>query len=147
MLPVVDGEGKSVRVIAGNLLGARSPVKTASDTIFADAALAPGAALPLDADHEERAIYIVAGEIEIAGDRFAAGRLLVFRPGDRITATAVTQARLAVVGGGAMDGPRHIWWNFVSSRKERIEEAKAAWRAGRFDKVAGDEVEFIPLPE
>jgi redox-sensitive bicupin YhaK (pirin superfamily) len=146
-LPIVNGEGKHVRVVAGNLLGARSPVTTASETLFADVTLAPGAAFPLDADAEERAIYISSGEIEIAGDPFAAGRLLVFRPGDRITVKALTEARLAVVGGAAMDGPRHIWWNFVSSRKERIEQAKADWRAGRFGKVPGDEAEFIPLPE
>jgi redox-sensitive bicupin YhaK (pirin superfamily) len=146
-LPVVNGEGKTVRVIAGNVLGARSPVATSSDTLFADVALTPGATFPLDADYEERAVYVTSGEIEIAGDRFAEGRLLVFRPGDRITVKAVTQARLAVVGGAAMDGPRHIWWNFVSSRKERIDQAKADWRAGRFGKVPGDEAEFIPLPE
>ena len=93
------------------------------------------------------AIYIVAGEIDIAGDRFAAGRLLVFRPGDRITVTAVTPSRIAVIGGEPLDGPRHVWWNFVSSRKERIEQAKNEWRQGSFQGVPGDEIEFIPLPE
>jgi len=88
----------------------------------------------------------VSGEVDIAGDRFEAGRLLVFKPGDRITVTALTPARLAVVGGAAMDGPRHIWWNFVSSRQDRIEQAKADWKAGRFDAVPG-ESDFIPLPE
>ena len=92
-------------------------------------------------------LYIVAGEIEIAGDRFAPGQLLVFRPGDRLTVAATTDARVVVVGGAVMDGPRHIWWNFVSSRKERIEQAKADWKAGHFDKVPGDEIEFIPLPD
>ena len=144
---MVNGEGKNVRVIAGTLLGARSPLKTAWDTIFADVTLAPGAAFPLDADYEERAIYVVSGEIEIAGDRFAAGRLLVFRPGDRITVKALTDARLALVGGAAMDGPRHIWWNFVSSRKERIDQAKADWRAGRFEKIPGDEDRVHPAAE
>jgi redox-sensitive bicupin YhaK (pirin superfamily) len=146
-LPLVDGEGKSVRVIAGSLFGARSPLATAWDTIFADVTLAPGAVFPVDADYEERAIYIVSGEVDVAGDRFEAGRLLVFKPGDRITVKAVTDARLVLVGGAAMDGPRHIWWNFVSSRKERIDQAKADWRAGHFGKVPGDEIEFIPLPE
>jgi redox-sensitive bicupin YhaK (pirin superfamily) len=74
-------------------------------------------------------------------------RLLVLRPGDRIAARAVSDAHVVVVGGAAMDGPRHIWWNFVSSRKERIEMAKAEWKAGRFDTVPGDAEEFIPLPE
>ena len=107
----------------------------------------PGAALPVDPDTEERAIYLVSGEVDIAGDRFAAGRLLIFRPGDRVQVTALSDARLVLLGGAAMDGPRHIWWNFVSSRKERIEQAKADWKAARFDTVPGDDKEFIPLPE
>jgi redox-sensitive bicupin YhaK (pirin superfamily) len=145
-LPVVMGDGKTVRIIAGSLFGKTSPVTTGWETLFADVALEPGARLPLDAETEERAIYLVSGEIDIAGDRFSDGRLLVFRAGDRITITAVTPARLAVLGGATMDGPRHIWWNFVSSRKERIDQAKADWKAGRFDAVPG-ESEFIPLPE
>ena len=96
---------------------------------------------------EERALYIVSGEVEIAGERFDAGRLLILRPGDAITVTAVNEAHVVLLGGAAMDGPRHIWWNFVSSRKERIEQAKADWKLARFDTVPGDETEFIPLPE
>lgn len=145
-LPVVTGDGKTVRIVAGSLFGATSPVATGWETLFADVALDAGAKLPLDPDTEERAIYLVSGEADIAGDRFADGRLLVFRPGDRITITAVTPCRLVIVGGATMDGPRHIWWNFVSSRKERIDQAKADWKAGRFDAVPGDS-EFIPLPE
>jgi len=109
--------------------------------------LAAGAVLPIDAATEERAVYLISGEVDIAGDRFAAGRLLVFRPGDPITLTAVSDARLVLLGGASMDGPRHIWWNFVSSRKERIEQAKADWKLARFDTVPGDDKEFIPLPE
>jgi redox-sensitive bicupin YhaK (pirin superfamily) len=146
-LPIVAGDGKIVRVVIGSLYGKRSPVPTLSDTIFADAALTPGATLPIDAQAQERALYVVAGEIDIAGDRFAAGRLLVFRPGDPMMVTAASEARVILVGGAAMDGPRHIWWNFVSSRKERIEQAKADWKLARFDTVPGDETEFIPLPE
>ena len=144
-LPVVDGEGKTVRVIAGALYGARSPVATTWDTVFADVRLARGTSLPLDSTYEERAIYLIDGEITLQGDRFSAGRLLVFRPGDRITIEAVSDAHLVIVGGAAMDGPRYIWWNFVSSRKERIEQAKADWKEARFSMVAGDS-EFIPLP-
>ncbi len=99
------------------------------------------------AGHEERAIYVIDGEIDIGGDRFERDRLLVFRPGDPVTLRAVTDTHLMILGGAAMDGPRHIWWNFVSSRKERIEQAKAEWAAGHFGKVPGDEIEFIPLPE
>ena len=145
-LPVESHEGKTVRVVTGRFLGLTSPVVTGWDTLMADVTLAAGAGLPLDPDAEERAVYIVSGEVEIAGDRFEAGRLLVFKPGDRITVTATSAARLAVVGGAAMDGPRHVWWNFVSSRKERIEQAKADWKAGRFEAVPG-ETEFIPIPE
>jgi redox-sensitive bicupin YhaK (pirin superfamily) len=145
--PVVRDGGADVHVVLGELYGKRSPVATTSDTIFADVTLKAGASLPLDAAHEERAIYIVDGEIDIAGDRFDHARLLVFRPGDRVTISAVADSHLVIVGGAAMDGPRHIWWNFVSSRKDRIEAAKADWQAGHFGKVPGDEIEFIPLPQ
>ena len=107
----------------------------------------PGASAPLDADHEERAIYVTEGEIEIAGDTFEAPRLLIFRPGDRITVKATRPSRLMFLGGAALEGPRYLWWNFVSSRKERIEEAKEEWKTGRFAPIPGDEKEFIPLPE
>ncbi|WP_158045269.1 pirin family protein [Skermanella pratensis] len=145
-LPVIEGEGKRVRVIAGSLYGAASPVATLTETFYADAALDAGAGIPLPGDQEERAVYVVQGRIEIAGDRFEPGQLLVFRPGDQITITALEPARLMLLGGAAMDGPRHIWWNFVSSSKDRIEQAKADWKAGRFGAVP-DDSEFIPLPE
>jgi redox-sensitive bicupin YhaK (pirin superfamily) len=146
-LPLISDAGKTVRVITGSAYGQRSPVPTLTDTLFADVKLSAGATLPIDADTEERAIYLIAGEVDIAGDRYSAGRLLIFRPGDRITVTAVGDAHLVLLGGATMDGPRHIWWNFVSSRKERIEQAKADWKSARFDRVPGDEAEFIPLPE
>jgi redox-sensitive bicupin YhaK (pirin superfamily) len=146
-LPVVRDRGKTVQVVAGSLYGARSPVATASETVFADVALETGSVLPLDAAYEERAIYVLDGEIDIAGDRFGGDRLLVFRPGDRIAVKAVSDAHLVILGGAAMDGPRHVWWNFVSSRMERIDQAKAEWTAGHFGKVPGDELEFIPLPD
>jgi redox-sensitive bicupin YhaK (pirin superfamily) len=145
-LPVLSGPGTTVRLIAGEAFGARSPVETPMAMIYADVSLESGASVPFDADHDERAIYTVSGEIDIAGDRFGPGQLLVFRPGDRITVTAASAARLMFLGGEPMDGPRYIWWNFVSSRKERIEQAKADWSVGRFDSVPG-ESEFIPLPE
>lgn len=145
-LPLVRAADVTARIVAGSAFGARSDVATASDTLFVDVTLRAGAAIPLDADYEERAVYIVDGEVEIAGDRFDPQRLLVFRPGDRITIRAVQESRMAILGGATMDGPRHIWWNFVSSRKERIDEAKADWKAARFPLVPGDETEFIPLP-
>jgi redox-sensitive bicupin YhaK (pirin superfamily) len=146
-LPIVNAEGANVRIVAGTLFGQRSPVSTLSETLFADATLALGATLPFDAQAEERALYIVSGEVDISGDRFGAGQLLVFRPGDPITMTAGSEARVVLIGGAAMEGPRYIWWNFVSSRKERIEQAKSEWKERRFDIVPGDETEFIPLPE
>lgn len=145
-LPVVSDSGVEARVIAGSAFGKRSAVGMQSEWFYAEVLLDAGASAPLDPDYEERAIYVVDGEIEIAGDRFAGPRLLVFRPGDRITVGAVTPARLMFLGGSAMEGARYIWWNFVSSRKERIEQAKADWRAGRFAPVPG-ETEFIPLPD
>jgi redox-sensitive bicupin YhaK (pirin superfamily) len=146
-MPVLTGDGMSVRVIAGSILGASSPVRTSSPMFYADVSLPAGGSFPLDPDYDERGIYTVAGEIEIAGDAFRSGQLLVFRPGDRITVRAVSDARFMILGGEPMDGPRFIWWNFVSSRKDRIEQAKADWRGARFDTVPGDETEFIPLPD
>jgi redox-sensitive bicupin YhaK (pirin superfamily) len=145
-LPLIDGEGKRVRLIMGSLYGRGAATPFPHDCFYAEAVLAPGAVLPLDPAYDERAVYVVAGEIDVAGDVFGAGRLLVFKPGDRISILAQTQARLMMLGGEPMDGPRHIWWNFVSSRKERIDQAKAEWKSGRFDSVPG-ETEFIPLPE
>jgi redox-sensitive bicupin YhaK (pirin superfamily) len=145
-LPVIADSGVKARLIAGEAFGGRSPVETPMAMIYADVALDAGATAPFDAAYEERGIYTVSGEIEIAGDRFGAGQLLVFKPGDRITVRAVTPARMMFLGGAPMDGPRYIWWNFVSSRQDRIEQAKADWSEARFDSVPG-ETEFAPLPE
>ena len=116
--------------------------------MFADVVLKAGATLPLDADHEERAIYVLDGEIDIAGDRFGPQTPAGVQARRRASRSARSPTRISsIVGGAPMDGPRHIWWNFVSSRKDRIEQAKAEWTAGHFGKVPGDEIEFIPLPE
>ena len=146
-IPELREDGMMLRVVAGTLHGLRSPVVTSWETLFADVRLNAGATLPLGAEHEERAIYGLSGEIEIGGTRHGSERLLVLRPGDPITIRAASDAHFVIVGGATMDGPRHIWWNFVSSRKDRIEAAKADWKAGRFDLVPGDTAEFIPLPE
>ena len=120
-----------------------------SPLFYADAALAAGGVLPMPDGHVERAAYVLDGEVEVAGDSFEPGRMLVFRAGDRLALRAAGPrgARVLLLGGAAMDGPRHLFWNFVSSSRERIEQAKAEWKAGRFGKVPGDEKEFIPLPE
>jgi redox-sensitive bicupin YhaK (pirin superfamily) len=146
-LPRISADGKTVRVIVGTLYGKTSPAALPHPAFYAEAVLAPGAVLPLDPDYDERGIYIASGEIDIAGETFSTGRLLVFRPGDRISILALSQARLMLLGGEPMDGPRHIWWNFVSSSKDRIDAAKADWKAGRFSPVPGDAEEFIPLPD
>lgn len=145
-LPFLDGEGKEVRLIAGSLFGKTSPVKTFSDMFYADAKLEAGAALTLPADFDERAIAVVTGEIDLRGDRQKEGALLIFKPGEAIHFTAVTPSRVMLLGGEPMDSRRYIWWNFVSSSKERLEQAKQDWKEGRFAKVPG-ETEFIPLPE
>jgi redox-sensitive bicupin YhaK (pirin superfamily) len=146
-IPELRENGLHLRVIAGTVQGLRSPVATLWETVFAQAHLKAGTVLPLGAEYEERALYVITGEIEIAGDRHEPERLLVLKPGDSIDVKAVSDSHVILVGGAAMDGPRHIWWNFVSSRKDRIEAAKADWKAGRFDLVPGDTTEFIPLPD
>lgn len=147
VLPVMADAGVHLRLIAGEGWGLRSPVATQSPLFYADADLAPGARLPLPDQHEERGAYIVRGAIEVAGTRFEAGHMLVFRAGDQLALTAGEEgARLLMLGGAVMDGPRHMFWNFVSSSRERIEQAKADWKAGRFATVPGDDKEFIPLP-
>jgi hypothetical protein len=145
-LPTLDGDGVRLRVIAGALHGARSPVRVFSETIYADAAIEAGARLEVPAEQEERAAYVVDGAVEESGASFAAGQLLVFRPGAPVVLRATSAARVLVLGGAPMDGPRHIWWNFVGSSAERIDQAAADWKAGRFAPVPG-ETERIPLPD
>jgi redox-sensitive bicupin YhaK (pirin superfamily) len=144
-LPVVDDGGVQARVIAGAAYGQQSPVGMLSEWFYVELVMDAGASAPLDPAYEERAVYVVAGEVDIAGDKFAGPSLLVFRPGDRVTLTALAPVRAMLLGGAAMEGPRHIWWNFVSSTRERIEQAKEDWKLGRFPVVPG-ETEFVPLP-
>lgn len=146
-MPLIDIAGATGRVVIGDFAGLRSPVKTFTDTLYADLSLTPGAKFPFPADHEERAIYILSGSLEVAGDVFAADQLLAFRAGDDITLKGgVDGCHIMLFGGAALNSRRYIWWNFVSSSKERIEQAKEEWRTGRFDIVPGDEDEFVPLP-
>ncbi|PBB98492.1 pirin family protein [Mesorhizobium sp. WSM3862] len=146
-LPEIDAEGVSGRVVIGEFSGLRSPVATASETLYADLRLAAGASVKIPGDAEERAIYTLEGEVSIAGDRFPAERLLVFKPGEEIVVSSERGAHFMLFGGASLGSKRYIWWNFVSSSKERIEQAKEEWKTGRFDIVPGDEEEFIPLPE
>jgi redox-sensitive bicupin YhaK (pirin superfamily) len=146
-LPLLDFDGVSGRVVIGAFEGQRAAVTTKSDTLYVDLQLKAGAKVRIPADAEERAIYLLSGEVEIAGDRFAPDQLLVFRPGDEIVVSSERGAHFMLFGGAALGSQRYIWWNFVSSSRERIEQAKEEWRTGRFDIVPGDAEEFIPLPE
>lgn len=145
-LPVWSRDGCRVMLIAGSGWGERSPVRVYSPTLCADATLEAGATLTIEAEHEERALYPVSGAITVGGTRFGIGQMVVLQPGAHVAVEADHGARVIAIGGAALDGPRHLWWNFVSSRVDRIEQAKADWAAGRFAKVAGDDT-FIPLPE
>ena len=148
-LPVFEGDGKRVRLVAGSLYGSRSPVRTTSEMFYADALLAPDAVIEVPAEQVERAAYVVEGSVELLPERevYVAGQLLIFRPGAEVLlrGAAARPARLMLLGGEPLEGPRHIWWNFVSSSPERIEQAKLDWREGRFAPVPG-ETESIPLP-
>ena len=150
-LPVLDDNGAQARLILGTAWGEQSPVTMQSEVFYADVTLAPYAQFPLPDNHEDRGIHIVQGSVEIAGDVFEAGRMMIFRPGDRLSVRAGPQgARLMALGGETLNGPRYIWWNFVSSSTDRIQEAKDAWKAadwhdGPFKLPPGDEKEFIPI--
>ncbi|MEM1360210.1 MAG: pirin family protein [Pseudomonadota bacterium] len=152
-LPVIEAEGKTVRLILGDAYGEHAPVKTSSEMFYADVELQPGAGLPLPDNHEDRGVYVSQGSIKVGSDEFEMGQMMVFRPGDKVSLHAgPAGARLMLLGGATMEGPRYIWWNFVASSQERIEEAKESWRQGdwqngRFHLPPGDDQEFIPLPD
>jgi redox-sensitive bicupin YhaK (pirin superfamily) len=147
-LPLVDEAGLSLRLIAGEGWGLQAPVEVSSPLFYADAVLLPGARLPLPDQHEERGAYVVEGSVEVAGVTFEAGRMLVFRAGDSLALTAGPRgARVLMLGGAVMDGPRYLYWNFVASSREKLEQAKADWKGGHFPTVPGDDKEFIPLPD
>jgi redox-sensitive bicupin YhaK (pirin superfamily) len=146
-LPEFDAGGVTGRIVIGAFDGLKSPVNAYSDTLYADIRLDPGASVKIPAEAEERAIYTLDGDVVISGDVFPAERLLVFKPGDEIVVSSGSGAHFMLVGGASLGSKRYIWWNFVSSSKERIEQAKQEWKTGRFDIVPGDDKEFIPLPE
>lgn len=145
-VPQVDLGGTQLAVIAGEAFAARSPVPVAWPTLYVAATLAPGGDMPLDTEHEERAVYCVEGRLEVDGTPLASGEMAVLAAGATVRVKAPERARAMLVGGARMDGPRFIWWNFVSSSRERIEAASIEWREDRFPQVPG-ETERIPLPE
>lgn len=146
-LPTFDEPGVSGRLILGEFLGVRSPVATQWPALYVDVRMKPGAKLGVPATTEERAIYTLAGQVEIGGVRFPSQRMLVLRPGDEVTVVAHDEVRLMILGGAVMDGPRYIYWNFVSSSKERLLQAKEDWRNRRFPIIPSDANEFVPLPD
>ncbi len=146
-LPVVEGVLARARVVMGSLWGETSPVTCHSPTIYADIHLAAGGAMPVDPEAEERGLYVAEGEASLDRLPLALGTLYVLRPGVRATLRSEQGGHVMLCGGAPLDGPRHVWWNFVSSRRERIRDARQDWKEGRFALPPDDDGEFIPLPE
>ena len=146
-LPLVEDGCASARVIMGTLWGKTAPTTQHSPTIYAEVLLAPGGALPIEAEAEERAVMLVGGEATLDGQPLILFTLAVLAPGAILRLSSERGARVMLLGGAALGSQRHVWWNFVSSSRERIKQARADWTAGRFPTVPGDEDEFIPLPQ
>jgi redox-sensitive bicupin YhaK (pirin superfamily) len=146
-LPLIEAGGASARVIMGELWGERAPTTCHAETIYAEIVLQAGAAIPIDAAADERAVMLVGGDAAIDGEALALYALAVLAPGARLTLSSASGGRVMLLGGEAFTSPRHVWWNFVSSSRERINQAKTDWKQGRFATIPGDSDEFIPLPE
>lgn len=148
-LPEIEGEGKTVKLIAGALFGEKSPVETASAMFYADVQIKKGAKISVPNEYEERAVYIVEGSLELSSssEKFNAGQLLILKPGEEIVFSSdLENSRIMLLGGEPMSEKRFIWWNFVSSSHDRINQAKEDWKNGKFAPVP-EETEFIPLPD
>jgi len=146
-LPVIDANGVKARVVMGSLWGETAPTTCHAETIYADMLLEAGGSIPIDAGADERALYVALGEASLDGMRLEPQVLYVLKPGISATLRSETGGRVMLCGGEAFASPRHVWWNFVSSSRDRINEAKRAWTAGDFPRVPGDEKEWIPIPE
>lgn len=146
-LPMFARGDVQYRIIAGTAFGQEAPVRVFSPIFYLHGEAPSGAAIDLPDNHEERAIYVVSGEITVDGDTIDAGKMVVFASGATPAIAATTDTRFMQLGGAPLDGKRAIWWNFVSSDADRMEAAKARWKSGGFDVVPGDEEEFIPLPD
>jgi redox-sensitive bicupin YhaK (pirin superfamily) len=145
-LPSRELDGATLRVIAGTAFGMTSPAAVHSPTLYVDADLQQGARLRIADDHDERALYVATGRIEVDGQELSEGQMAILKADGSTTLQAKAPSRVMLLGGARLDGERHVWWNFVSSSRERIERAKRDWREGKFGQVPG-ETEFIPLPE
>lgn len=146
-LPVVEDGGFSARVIMGSLWGVTSPVTQHAATIYADILLNKGASLPIEAEADERGVIMALGEATLDGERLERHSLYILKPGERMVLRATQDARVMLLGGEAFFEPRHLWWNFVSSDRDRIHQAKRDWKEGRFPAVPGEVGDVIPLPE
>ena len=146
-LPVIEDGRATAIVIMGELWGERAPTTTHAATIYAEIVLGAGGAIPLEDDADERAVMLVGGDASVDGHALKEFELAVLQPGRDMTLASKGGARVMLLGGEALATERHAWWNFVSSSRDRIEQAKEDWREQRFDKVPGDEEERIPLPE
>jgi redox-sensitive bicupin YhaK (pirin superfamily) len=146
VIPELEWDGVPIRLIAGSAFGETSPVRTFSSLVYAEMRLAAGDVVPLPLEHSELSVYVVDGTLASASDRVDAGSLLVLDDATPLRLRAEVASHVMLLGGAPV-GRRHIWWNFVSSSKERIEQAKRDWKDGRFGAVIGDEVELVPLPE
>jgi redox-sensitive bicupin YhaK (pirin superfamily) len=146
-LPIVDGIDARARVVMGSLWGETSPVTCHSHTIYADIFLGEGGAMPVEPEAEERGLYVAEGEASLDGLKLEPSTLYVLRPGVHATLRSQRGGHVMLCGGAPLDGPRHVWWNFVSSSRDRIRSAREDWKAGRFALPPDDRDEFIPLPE
>ena len=146
-LPLVEDQGVSARVLMGTLWGKTAGITQHSETIYADILLGGGSSMPIDAMTDERGVLVTEGDVSLDGDRLEPFTLYVLKPGEAMTLSAEIPSRVILLGGEAFATPRHVFWNFVSSSRERINQAKEDWKAGRFPLVPGDDKEYIPLPE
>ncbi len=146
-LPVVEDQCVKAQVIMGELWGKRAATTTYAETIYAEIVLGGGGAIPIDAEADERAVMLVGGEAALDGAPLGLYDLVVLKPGAAMTLSSHAGGRVMLLGGEAFTSKRHVWWNFVSSDRERINQAKEDWREGRFATVPGDEEEWIPLPD
>jgi|SRR5579871_6175370 len=146
-LPSSTRNGVNLKIVTGRAFGLVSPVRVFSDTFYVEARLDDGASFGMTDEHEERAVFVVGGTVVVNGTAYGEGTMVVLDQNEEATIVAKGTTRAMLLGGAKLDGPRHLWWNFVSSSKERIERAKVDWQAGRFGKIPGDEIEYIPLPD
>ncbi len=146
-LPLVEASGATARVLMGTLWGATATTPQHSPTIYADIELDALGAIPIDAEADERAVMVVGGEAELDGQSLDLFALYILRPGHAARLSSASGGKVMLMGGGAFSTPRHVFWNFVSSSRDRINQAKDDWKSRRFPTIPGDDQEFIPLPE